>query len=90
MESGAHLDASRGGHPFLNACIEPRGGCNHPKPSNANLYEPRQTRPHRKFKIISHEVFMKSFLGSQFPQKSVNIFFISVIVKDKLTDSWGS
>ena len=40
--------------------------------------------------IISHEVFLKSFRKSHFPHKSVNLFFILVMVKDKLTDLWGS
>ena len=40
--------------------------------------------------LISHKVFLKSFCKSQFPHKSVNLFFISVTVKDKLTDLWGS
>ena len=33
---------------------------------------------------------LKSFCKSQLPQKIVNLFFILVIVKDKLTDMWGS
>ena len=40
-------------------------------------------------KFISHKVFLKAFCKSQFPHKSVKVFFISVIVKDKLTDLWG-
>ena len=39
---------------------------------------------------ISHKVFLKSFCISQFPHKFVNSFCTSVIVKDKLTDLWGS
>ena len=35
--------------------------------------------------LISQKVF-KSFCKSQFPHKFVNLFFISVIIKDKLTD----
>jgi hypothetical protein len=35
-------------------------------------------------------VLLKSFCKSQFPHKFVNLFFILVIVKDKLTDLWGS
>ena len=31
-------------------------------------------------------VFLRSFCKSQFPHKAVNVFFILVIVKDKLTD----
>ena len=33
---------------------------------------------------------MKPFCKSQFPHKSINLFSILVIVKDKLTDLWGS
>ena len=40
--------------------------------------------------FISHTVFLKSVCKSQFPHKSVNLFFISVIEQDKLTDLWGS
>ena len=40
-------------------------------------------------KLISRKVFLQSFCNSQFPHKSVNSLFISVIVKDKLTDLWG-
>jgi len=40
--------------------------------------------------LISQKVFLKSFCKSQFPHKSVNLFFILVIVKDKLTDLWVS
>ena len=40
--------------------------------------------------LISHKVFRTSFCKSQFPHKSVNLFFILVIVMDKLTDLWGS
>ena len=32
---------------------------------------------------------IKSFCKSQFPHKSVNLFFTLLIVKDKLTDLWG-
>ena len=32
-------------------------------------------------------VFIKLFCKSQFPQKSVNVLFILVMRKDKLTDS---
>jgi len=39
---------------------------------------------------ISHKTFFKSFGKIQFPQKSVNSFFIFVIVNDTLTDLWGS
>jgi hypothetical protein len=40
--------------------------------------------------LVSHKVFLKPFCKSLFLQKSVNLFFILVIVKDKLTDLWGS
>ena len=40
--------------------------------------------------LISHTVFLKSFCKSQFPHKSVNLFFTLVIAKDKLRDLWGS
>ena len=40
-------------------------------------------------KIVPHEVFLKSFYKSQFPHKSVNLYFISVIINDKLMDLWG-
>ena len=32
---------------------------------------------------IAHKVFLKSFCKSQFTHKSVNLFFISVIVQDE-------
>ena len=44
----------------------------------------------REPKFISHQVFPKSFCISQFSHKSVNLIFTLVIVKDKLTDLWGS
>ena len=38
----------------------------------------------------SHKVFLKSFCKANFIQiRFVNLFFILVIVKDKLTDLWG-
>ena len=40
--------------------------------------------------FISHTVFLKSFRKSQFPQKSVDLFFILVIAKDRLPDLWVS
>ena len=40
--------------------------------------------------IISHQVSLTLFCKSQFPHKSVDLFFILVIVKDKLADLWGS
>ena len=39
--------------------------------------------------FISHKVFFKSFCKTQFPHKSVNFFFILVIVKDTLSDFGG-
>ena len=39
--------------------------------------------------LISHKVFLKSFYKSQFPHKSVILFFTLVIVKDKSTDLSG-
>ena len=40
---------------------------------------------------ISHtKCFLKSFCRSQLPCKSVSLFFISVNVKNTLTDLWGS
>ena len=33
---------------------------------------------------------MHQLCKSQFPHKVVNLFFILVIVKDQLTDLWGS
>ena len=40
--------------------------------------------------LISHKMFLKSFCKSRFPHKFVNLFFISAVVKDKLTNLWGS
>ena len=40
------------------------------------------------FVLISHDVILKSFLKSQFPHKSVNIFVMLVMIKDKLMDLW--
>ena len=53
----------------------------------AALSFPRRKAPHE---LISHTVLSRSFSESQFPHKSVNLFFISKIVKDKLTDLRGS
>ena len=39
-----------------------------------------------QYVFISQKVFLKSFCKSQFPHKSVHLFFISVIVEDKLTN----
>ena len=38
---------------------------------------------------ISQKVFITSFRNSEFPLKFVNVFFIIVIIKDKLTDLCG-
>ena len=43
-----------------------------------------------RYGFISHTVFLKSFSKNQFRHTSVTSFFIRVIVKDKLTDLWGS
>ena len=43
-----------------------------------------------RYDLISHKVFVKSFCKRQFPYKPINLFFILVIVKDKLTDLRGS
>jgi hypothetical protein len=40
--------------------------------------------------LISHKVFLNSFCKIRFPHKFVNKFFILVIVKNMLADSWGS
>ena len=40
--------------------------------------------------FISHNVFSNSLIKSEFLQKSVDLFFILVVVQDKLTDLWGS
>ena len=40
-------------------------------------------------KRISHKVFKRSFCKSQLPHESVNLSFVSVMINDKLTDSWG-
>ena len=40
-------------------------------------------------KLISQKVFLKSFCKCQFPHEFVNVFFILVIEKNKLTDVWG-
>ena len=52
------------------------------------------TRVKRKRKkpseMISLKVFLKSFCRSKFPHKFVDIFFRLKMIKDKLTDVWGS
>ena len=40
--------------------------------------------------LVPQKVFIKSFCKSQFQHKFVNLFFILVIVKDKLTDLRGN
>jgi len=37
-----------------------------------------------------HNVFLKSFGKSRLPQRCVDLFFILVLVKDKLSNLWGS
>ena len=39
--------------------------------------------------LISQTVFLKSFNKGQSPHKSVNLFFILVVMKVKLTYLWG-
>ena len=36
--------------------------------------------------LISHKIYLKSFGKSEFSHKSINLFFILVIVKDMVTD----
>ena len=45
--------------------------------------------PHPTPHFITHKTFFKSFFKSQHPHKSVNILFILVIGKDKVTDCGG-
>ena len=45
--------------------------------------------PSAAAKLISQKVFLKLFLEIQFPHKFVNLFFISVIAKEKLKDFVG-
>ena len=42
----------------------------------------RRSRPEMAPDLISHKVFIKSFCKSQFPHKSVNVLFLSVIIRD--------
>ena len=42
------------------------------------------------FTFISQRVFMRLFCKSQFPHKSVNLFFTFAIIKDRLTDLCGN
>ena len=48
----------------------------------------RLTKPDCVF--ISHKVFIKSFRKSQFPHKSVNLFFILLMIKEKSTEFCGN
>jgi hypothetical protein len=41
-------------------------------------------------RFVSQKVFRKSFLESQSPHEFFNLFFISVIGKDNLTDLCGN
>ena len=49
-----------------------------------------RSRPPQARALISQKVFIQLFRKSHFPHKSVNLFFILVIVKGKLTDLCGS
>jgi len=40
--------------------------------------------------FISQKVFIESSYKSQFPHNSVNLLFVLVIIKDKLTDFSGN
>ena len=40
--------------------------------------------------LVSQRVFLKLFCTSQFPHKCVNLFFISVTMKDELTNLCGN
>ena len=62
--------------------IAPSQGTLHPE-SHA------QERPRRQG-LVSQNVFIGSFCKTKSPHKSVNLFLILVIMKDKLTDLWGS
>ena len=42
------------------------------------------------FGSISQRVFIMAFFNSQFPHKCVNLVFVSVMIKDKLTDLCGN
>ena len=62
---------------------------NHPGRVLERRFSPRVDRsPERE--LISQNVFTKPFGKRQFPHEIVNVFFILVVVKDKLTDSWGT
>jgi len=47
-----------------------------------------QTR--QQLDVISHKVCLESSCKSQFPYKSVNLFIVLIIVKDRLTDLSGN
>jgi len=56
----------------------------------AKTLEERENHPLScSTRFISHTMFLKSLYKSQFSHKSVNLFFILVIVKDELTVLWG-
>jgi len=40
--------------------------------------------------FASHKVLTKSFCTSRFPHKSINLFSVLVMIKDKLTDLCGN
>ena len=42
------------------------------------------------YELISQDVFITSFCESQFPHKFVNLFFVLVMIKDKLMDFCGN
>ena len=42
-----------------------------------------------EFTILSHRMLVQSWLKRQSPQKSVNLFFVIMIIKDKLKDWCG-
>ena len=46
--------------------------------------------PPGKVCLISHKVFLTSLCTSELPHESVNLFFVLVVEKDKLTGLWGS
>ena len=61
---------------------------------DGNGSKDRQTTVMEGIRVSNPEVHLTQsvvfFCKSQFLHKSVNLFFILVIVKDKLTDLWGS
>ena len=40
--------------------------------------------------LISQKVYMKSFFISQIPHKFVNLFFLSLVIKEELTGLCGT